>query len=1088
MRQFKIDEVVRKILVEEVQEEVQEEDVVKEEEEEKKEENIVDIVKEITLGDNDVFRIYELWKEEKLEEKIESIIKVDLPSDEELALNYLENGVKYKDKEYVSLITSVGMMKKEDTEIEYSCEYFFIDKDEQDFREILEDVASLGKLETQKGKTMCINKDIVARLSLLLSVGDRVSLPISSGDNMSLHDIKIAILPEAFYKYSNNYLEFAEIEENKIDLDNLRLVPRANKTLKHTAMDGCGFAMPEVFDEIQKQLNKKYKIDFAVIRVLGTATKGLIVRFNHKKYIKEELKADKLIVKDMWNNDVDLMQVDVVLNESMVKWSKWFSSQQEIEELKNSPRYAKYKDLFCGFNVTKVNKEAVKEYTEANYQILSNLIITLKKLMKLQKEDEETYKKAIDLDIDTLRIALGDVAREDMESLSPSTKLHGILQLDEDIKKCQSFYKIVGNLVNKKINGLAGGGIQLKGNYKTQVHDIISYINSLVDHKYIYEDGKLKGIEVFMDKENGLNAYNHYVPKENGKRVLARCPLNSATEIIKTELKPNKLYDKYFGDLTKELIFYPFDDTLMLQSGADTDGDITFCIDEETIYNAVIDDVDEDGTVWFFHNQFDGKALKETYNRKNMYNRIIEGRGNSIGALSNKGAIISNRIQALPHYDVDWDSYFSVDDDIKTIKEEILSKRNIDNREKWTIIKNRINNRRENLKKDIENGKIKDYTQLEEKEIEDFMYSRFQMFKVYSYYLTLLQMIAIDSPKTGINVDSTMLKPLNNVIKYIKKPKYIYYAKYKKENKTVKYYDTQSSNSLLNVYANYIIKNYGANAREIKDRKYNNNYFHNLLVKGMDKNEAYNLQLVDSLKQIADRWQKNKNELEVNTKIKELREEQKKYKYPTKEYMEIQDKLFPLYQKRKEEYKLIDLETHNAYDSIASCYNYDEILRALHEVRTSYETKYGDARINSHFIMEFAYEELRKHLLKLNNGVGTAYEKDKDGDIAYFNERYTKVPKKLDPTVNITHKEVIASKKKMGQLTEDKRLGVKLFKEDIEEMLQVKVEESGKWTNYNLYNLIGEKYGFIYPDYQHKVEDNEVLYVVDRDGSNIWFD
>lgn len=1087
MRQFKIDEVVKKVLVEEVKEELKEEDVVKEEEE-KKEENIVDIVKEITLGDNDVFRIYELWKEEKLEEKIESIIKVDLPSDTGLALDYLENGVKYKDKEYVSLITSVGMMKKEDTEVEYSCEYFFINKDEQDFREVLEDVASLGKLETKKGETMCINKDIVARLSLLLSVGDRVSLPISSGDRVDLHDIKIAILPEAFYKYTNNYLEFAEIEENKIDLDNLRLVPRPNKTLEHTAMDGCGFGMPKIFDEIQKQLGKEYKIDFAGIRTLGTAGKGLIVRFDHKKYIKEELKADKLVVLDMWGKEVDLMQVDVVLNESMVKWSKWFSSQQEILDLMNSPKYAKYKKLFLGFNITKVNKEAVKEYTEANYQILSNLIITLKKLMELQKEDEETYKKAIDLDIDTVRIMLKDVTREDIETLSPSTKMHGILQLDEGIKKCQSFYKVVGNLVNKKINNLAGGGIQLKGNYKTQVHDIISYINSLVDPKYIYKDGKLKGIEVSMDKENGLNAYNHYVPKESGKRVLARCPLNSATEMIKTELKSNKLYDKYFGDLSKELIFFPFDDSAMRASGSDFDLDITFCIDEETIYNGVIDDVDENGTVWYFHNQFDGKALKETYNRENMYKRILAGRGNSIGTLSNKGAIISNRIQALPHYDVDWDDYFSIDDDIKTIKEEILSKRNIDSREKWTIIKNRINNRRENLKKDVENGKVKDYTQLNEKEIEDFIYSRFQKFKKYSYYLTLLQMIAIDSPKTGISVDYTMLKPLSSVIKCIKKPRYIYYAKYKKENKTVKYYDTQSSNSLLNIYANYIIKNYGANAREIKDRKYNNNYFHNLLIKDMDKNEAYNLQLVDSLKQIADRWQKKKNELEVNTKIKELREEQKKYKYPTKEYMEIQDKLFPLYQKRKEEYKLIDLETHNAYDSIASCYNYEEILRALHKVRTSYETKYGDARINSHFIMEFAYEELRKHLLKLNNGVGTAYKIDPDGDIKYFHNTYTKVPKKLDDTVNKTHKEVIASKKKLGQLTEDKRLGVKLFKEDIEDMLQVKVEENGKWTNYNLYGVTtGEKYGYIYPKYQDKVEDEMKLKVVDRDGSNIWF-
>lgn len=1069
MRQFKISEVSKKIDRDKEGNFVKDENgkvIIKETE------------KEITIDDNDVFRLYSLWRGVKLDDKVESIIKVGLPKDEKLAYQMLKNGVRYKGIKYVSLITSVGMMKKDDMELEYSCEYFFINKGSKEFKNVLEDVASLGKLETQKGKTICINKDIVARLSLLLSSGDRVFLP----------KYRIAVLPEAFYKYTNNYLEFAEIEENKIDLDNLRLVPRPKKTLEHTAMDGCGFATPNVFDEIQKQLGKKYKIDFAGIRTLGTAGKGLIVRFDHRKYIKEELKLDKLVVKDMWNNDIDLMQVDVILNESMVKWGKWFSSQQEILDLMNSPRYAKYKDLFFGFNITKVNKEAVKEYTEANYQVLSNIIITLKKLMELQQADEETYKKAIDLDIDTIRIALGDVAREDIETLSPSTKMHGILQLDEGIKKCQSFYKVVGNLVNKKINNLAGGGIQLKGNYKTQVHDIISYINSLVDPKYIYKDGKLKGIEVSMDKENGLNAYNNYVPKESGKRVLARCPLNSATEMIKTELKSNKLYDKYFGDLSEELIFFPFDDSAMRASGSDFDLDITFCIDEETIYNGVIDDVDENGTVWYFHNQFDGKALKETYNRENMYKRILAGRGNKIGTLSNKGAIISNLIQEMPYYDVEWDCYYTYSDIMDSVQKKYKDYSFSSKKDRNIFIGKQKKKRKELLRKELEDGVIVDYSKINEDDLEEFMYKNFQKFKVYSYYLTLLQMVAIDSPKTGISIDSSMLKPLNNVIKSNKKPLYIYHAKYKKENKTVNYEDVLWSNSLLNNYASYIIKNYGANAREIKDRKYNNNYFHNLLVKGMDKNEAYNLQLVDSLKQIADRWQKKKNELEVNTKIKELREEQKKYKYPTKEYMEIQDKLFPLYQERKEEYKLIDLETHNAYDSIASCYNYEEILRALHEVRTSYETKYGDARINSHFIMEFAYEELRKHLLKLNNGVGTAYEKDPDGDIKYFHNTYTKVPKKLDDTVNITHKEVIASKKKMGQLTEDKRLGVKLLKEDIEDMLVVKVEENGKWTNYNLYGVTtGEKYGFIYPDYQDKVEDKMELKVVDRDCSNIWF-
>ena len=76
-----------------------------------------------------------------------------------------------------------------------------------------------------------------------------------------------------------------------------------------------------------------------------------------------------------------------------------------------------------------------KKYTEANYQILSNLNLTPKELDELSKETEDIYDSVINGDIDAIRIMLGDVARENEEQdlLSASTKLHKLLQL---IKFC----------------------------------------------------------------------------------------------------------------------------------------------------------------------------------------------------------------------------------------------------------------------------------------------------------------------------------------------------------------------------------------------------------------------------------------------------------------------------------------------------------------------------------------------------------------------------------------------------------------------------------------------------------------------------
>ncbi len=439
---------------------------------------------------------------------------------------FYDVGIIIDDKRYISLATTPGLMKK--SGLDYSCEYFFVDEADKDFINVFYDVISLGKLKEKYNNYLCINKDIVSRVSLAFSSGDhvhinckkailpemtytyinnylqfaeninvfydvislgklkekynnylcinkdivsRVSLAFSSGDHVHIN-CKKAILPEMTYTYINNYLQFAENENGKIDLDNLRLEKHHNKEVEHIAMDGSGFMMPVIADKIEKKLNLKYPLSWIGIRELGVASKGLLVKFDFKKYLKEEHGLDKLIVKDAWGDDIDLFEVDVIMNESQVKWGKFFKNRDEIEELKKLEKYKPYSKLLDGFTITKINKEHPKKYTEANYQILSNLNLTPKELDELSKETEDIYlldgftitkinkehpkkyteanyqilsnlnltpkeldelsketediyNRVINGDIDAIRIMLGDVARENEEQvLSASTKLH----------------------------------------------------------------------------------------------------------------------------------------------------------------------------------------------------------------------------------------------------------------------------------------------------------------------------------------------------------------------------------------------------------------------------------------------------------------------------------------------------------------------------------------------------------------------------------------------------------------------------------------------------------------------------------------
>lgn len=948
----------------------------------------------IKIGENDILRIYEIWRGKTLEEQIEDIIKINLPLDDDEAMEILKNGKIIDGVKYVALATTVGMMKHEDSN-EYSCEYFFINKEQEAFIEVFEDVVSLGKIKEKYNTELCINKDIISRLSLAFSTGERVHIP----------NLKIAILPEMTYTYVNNYLQFAENKEGQIDLNNLRLEKKYNEEVKHIAFDGSGFITPNTIDYIQKELNEKYKlnIDYPLswigIREIGLASKGLLVRFDFKQYLREEHGLNELWVKDMWGENINLFDVDVIMNESQVKWGKWFLNQNEIEELKKIDKYKAYHKLFQGFNITKYNKKEANRYTEANYQILSNLALTPRKLDILSKESENIYERVINRDVDAIRIMLGDIAREDQDELSASTRVHQLLQLDEKMIRLQSMYKVVGNLVNKKVNNLAGGGLYLKGNYKTVIKDAISYMDSIVEQKYV--NGKLVG----RMSSKGLQDGQNYVPGETGKRVLARCPLNSATEIIKTELVSNRLYDKYFGDLSNDICFYPLTDFMARQSGEDEDLDISFVIDEDIIYNSVIDDIDENGVTWYFRNQFDGvKPHISKFTKDEMYKNILEVRGNKIGRLSNKGSAISNLIQELPYFDKEWDDYFSYSQ-IRSQTEKLLEGLYSNKVEKRIELKKRMEKWSIKNKEEIKNNKVLNYTDINDEEIIDFIKSNFQKYKIYSYFTLYLQMVAIDSVKTNIKVTKEQLKVLNEKIKGMKKPLYIYYSKYKKEDKTVKYEDVKWSNTLLNNYAQRIIGNYGSKARSIHEKEYNNDRLFYVLTK--DNDATLNEKLLLELTDLNNKYNSLRDEVDECEEIKNI-----KVKLSTATENKILDLKEELIELKTKKYNEIDVEIAEEYKTIKEKYDYKEILIALNEVKSNRGNK-----VSSRFIIEFCFEELVNHLLKINHGGGTWYKLDQKGDVRYLYENYIKENCSFSD-VNLSEKELIKKKEKLGQILE----------------------------------------------------------------------
>ena len=85
-------------------------------------------------------------------------------------------------------------------------------------------------------------------------------------------------------------------------------------------------------------------------------------KINDKEAMEEIKNDDNYIIKDVWGNDIDLRNIDVILSAGQVKlWDSW-KSQEEFEKLSNENGIV--------FGITKYSPKQDKKVLMTNYQYI----------------------------------------------------------------------------------------------------------------------------------------------------------------------------------------------------------------------------------------------------------------------------------------------------------------------------------------------------------------------------------------------------------------------------------------------------------------------------------------------------------------------------------------------------------------------------------------------------------------------------------------------------------------------------------------------------------------------------------------------
>lgn len=735
----------------------------------------------------------ELMKAEAQKEEIFSssdLLMVEFEEDKKI----VKETIIFDNREYEFYLASPSMLKK-------SCALFVRVDRKQLFKDFIKyATGDVDKRIEEANKKVVVNK-IQAGKSLIGSGAERVNLKPN-----------IVITEDATYKYKGLHtvlkdLDSLEFEEKNIETD-------------LNAFDGQGFMSTKFANKVQLELNKKLKnpireFNYMTFRTYITANKGMCIKVDlekeldsvnkyygdteHLKYIDGEL-----CVKDIFNEYHKVKDIDMLLNTSQTKFIKYFKSNNDIKQaIDEIP--AKYKDAITDLYICLHSKNKLST-SELSYQFSQATSLTYQDYINITQKERRNIVSA--LDNRDILFMLCDLFEKDSEEYQDCYELAlELVKYDKSFLKSKAVVDSIRKLLVSKIN---------KTNYAKVKIDNFSYRLMVQDPNVALNFVATRDMNTARTEEC-LQAGEFYALNEdnNSKIVFGRNPLSSHQELRKCLNAKNEFIDS-LGYTSKDMfILNCFDCMPTIMSGADFDGDSAGVIVNNDL---MFDNVIELDSPLFF-NTLDGETREDYYTEENIKELTILGSGNVIGNLAILNSGLQNNIKTFPYLDTRNNKYYSSFGMLKdAITKEVCSIEG--------IAINDICNYRDRYLDDLLNRKIIINTMdtMTQEEQKQYIINRHKTYKNLEFLILIAQQMAIDTSKTGYEVDRRLMNKINEIAN---RP---YFICYTESNRKMGVYTNspldrfaRDNNSYLSSMKSEVLNNIviGDNVdKQFKDRNY----------------------------------------------------------------------------------------------------------------------------------------------------------------------------------------------------------------------------------------------------------------------------
>ena len=327
--------------------------------------------------------------------------------------------------------------------------------------------------------------------------------------------------------------------------------------------DGFGLMSPSLAKRWSEELRLGYTAGGMNTRFAWE--KGMVFCFDFHEFAEKV--AGKRIVKDVWGNDVDIMNVELILTASMLKLWKCYESLEQYLACCAENKYT--------FGITKVCPRELENWRGLNYQFIQSYHLTDEQIDELIRPTVEELNDVIHGDYRKAILFLRGMNVTDENASVGKDDYVKALMIDERMFDDPFVRKNIFNMIKRRLTDAKIGVIGVHGNYSIMSGDPYALCQSVFGMEVT---GLLKAGQI----------YNQYWRDIGAKDVACfRAPMTCHNNIRKREVARSEEMDHWYQYMNANTIMNAWDSTCQALNGADFDGDLIMLTDNKILVDNI---------------------------------------------------------------------------------------------------------------------------------------------------------------------------------------------------------------------------------------------------------------------------------------------------------------------------------------------------------------------------------------------------------------------------------------------------------------------------------------------------------------------